>query len=269
MTWSFTRACLVVASLALAGCVATSSLRMETLAPTGPRLSHDQARTQFIVALDSARVHRCAPEDGGYQRFESAQFDGGSAVLSCSDNRRRTIVFRDLPNLYTSPAYGPQVVCAGPNVEACFDRNGLTQRDAVAFVLERRDVQPFVNAWAVLAGPASSPLEDTAFQAAVARERASGRDFTEPQRRAQLQAEALVEGRREADAANVYRTALEQMPHWSLGHYNLALIEASLSHYAAAVSAMQRYLYLEPNAPDARAVQDQIYRWEALRNTSN
>ena len=47
------------------------------------------------------------------------------------------------------------------------------------------------------------------------------------------------------------------------GHYNLALLAADRGFYPEAITEMRRYLYLTPNAPDARAAQDQMYRWEA------
>jgi tetratricopeptide (TPR) repeat protein len=65
-------------------------------------------------------------------------------------------------------------------------------------------------------------------------------------------------------ALAAYRAALDVSPDWAAGHYNAALVAGQLERYGLAITEMRRYLYLEPNAPDARAAQDQIYRWEVL-----
>jgi tetratricopeptide (TPR) repeat protein len=83
-----------------------------------------------------------------------------------------------------------------------------------------------------------------------------------------LIAQELVEENRIQEAADVYRSELEQSPRWALGHYNLALVQERLGRYGEAITSMRRFLYLEPSglpaAADARAAQDQIYRWEAM-----
>src|SRR5262249_10806052 len=122
-----------------------------------------------------------------------------------------------------------------------------------------------IAAWDMLRqAPASDPAEDEQFQEALRRAQADGGDRREDERRAQLRAQALLEANRSADAADAYDQALLELPQWALGHYNLALVYARLQRYSDAIIEMRRYLYLAPNAEDARAAQDQIYGWEAL-----
>jgi tetratricopeptide (TPR) repeat protein len=73
----------------------------------------------------------------------------------------------------------------------------------------------------------------------------------------------LVRANRNIDAARLYRDALRTAPAWAEGHFNLGLLYGELELYPEAITEMRRYLYLAPNAPDARAVQDRIYEWEA------
>ena len=40
------------------------------------------------------------------------------------------------------------------------------------------------------------------------------------------------------------------------------MLLAEIGEYGTAVAAMKRYVALAPDAPDARAAQDQIYKWE-------
>lgn len=121
------------------------------------------------------------------------------------------------------------------------------------------------NAFYSLAHPGqlSGPETDSDFQARVATARNAG-DRSEPWRRAQIQAETVLRANRPVEAALVYYDALTASPDWGQGHYNLALVYGSLELYPEAITEMRRYLYLIPDASDARAAQDQIYGWEAL-----
>lgn len=119
----------------------------------------------------------------------------------------------------------------------------------------------WAEAWVVLAQPRapSDPAGDTAFQAAIATIPAN----EEGLRRVQVQVEAALRANRNIDAARFYRDALRTSPSWADGHYNLGLLYGDLELYPEAITEMRRYLYLTPNAADARAVQDRIYEWEA------
>jgi tetratricopeptide (TPR) repeat protein len=63
-------------------------------------------------------------------------------------------------------------------------------------------------------------------------------------------------------AADYYEQALAIDPMWPAGQYNVALIYEQLKVYPMAVMHMKRYLALEPDAANARAMQDKIYLWE-------
>jgi regulator of sirC expression with transglutaminase-like and TPR domain len=89
-------------------------------------------------------------------------------------------------------------------------------------------------------------------------------DLPEEARMYRIQAEAAVERKSFVEATDRYRDTLRVAPWWPEGHYNRALLLAELGRHALAVREMKRYLLLAPGAPDARAAQDQIYKWEAL-----
>ncbi len=81
-------------------------------------------------------------------------------------------------------------------------------------------------------------------------------------RRFEVQAIDAVKQKRFADAANLYGQALAIAPWWPAGHHDHALILAELGQFHDAITEMQDYLALVPNARDARAMQDQIYVWQ-------
>jgi len=84
----------------------------------------------------------------------------------------------------------------------------------------------------------------------------------------QVQAEFAIQQKRFDLAAQLFAQALEIAPWWPAGHFNRALILGELKQYEGAMLEMKRYLMLTPNAPDARASQEQIYQWELLERTS-
>jgi tetratricopeptide (TPR) repeat protein len=114
-----------------------------------------------------------------------------------------------------------------------------------------------------------APTTDEAFYERLRQARADAADHTEETRRAQVQAQAFLAADRPQAALDTYLAALEIVPEWALGHFNLALVAARLERYPLAIAAMRRFLHLEPSghpaAADARSAQDRIYEWEALQ----
>ena len=90
-----------------------------------------------------------------------------------------------------------------------------------------------------------------------------GAPSSEYLRRVQIQAASAVKAKRFDDAIDLFGRALDSEPAWADGHYNRAVILAETGSYGMAVREMKRYLKLRPDAADARALQDQIYAWEA------
>jgi len=82
--------------------------------------------------------------------------------------------------------------------------------------------------------------------------------------RYKVQAELAVQQKRFDDAVDLYDKALGIALWWAPGHYNRGLILGELKDYEEGIRALQKYLKLEPNAPNARAVQLKIYEWESL-----
>lgn len=86
----------------------------------------------------------------------------------------------------------------------------------------------------------------------------------EEARRYKVQAEAAINRKSFAEAADLYRNALKIAPWWPEGHYNRALILGETGGYRNAIGEMKKYLMLVPGAEDAQAAQDKIYEWEGL-----
>jgi len=122
----------------------------------------------------------------------------------------------------------------------------------------------FATGWYVLAQvrKLQDPVTDAAFLDAVKRYRAEPQTYAETLRRVQVQVESALKEHRVPEAAMLYRDALKTAAGWPEGHFNLALLYGELEFFVDAINEMKRYLYLAPNASDARAAQDKIYEWE-------
>ena len=126
----------------------------------------------------------------------------------------------------------------------------------------------FVRAWTVLArdGAAFQRARETAFGLAAKtyRESPEKPELPEGAVRFKAQAEGAVREKRFGDAADLYDEALAVAPWWPAGHYNRGLILGELKDYEGAVGELKRYLAVDPDAANARAVQLKVYEWEAL-----
>jgi tetratricopeptide (TPR) repeat protein len=111
---------------------------------------------------------------------------------------------------------------------------------------------------------AVSDYTDDVFQIAAAKYRAENPKppFPEEARKFRIQAESAVQEKQFDRALERYGKALEIAPWWPEGHFNRALILGQTKTYRDAIREMKRYLLLVPDAPDARAAQDNIDQWE-------
>jgi formylglycine-generating enzyme required for sulfatase activity len=114
--------------------------------------------------------------------------------------------------------------------------------------------------------PAYADSNNDAFQEVVKQYQAANPkpEMPEMARKFRVQAEFAVQEKRFDKAVELYRKALDMVPWWPEGHYNLALTLAETKKYRDAMNEMTRYLLLTPEAPEARAAQDKIYQWESV-----
>jgi tetratricopeptide (TPR) repeat protein len=87
--------------------------------------------------------------------------------------------------------------------------------------------------------------------------------ITEEQRKYIVQANALNNEKKYAEAIDFYKRAIEINPvAYPSAYYNMALLYAQTNDFRQAIFNIKKYLLLVPDAPDARAAQDKIYEWE-------
>ena len=88
--------------------------------------------------------------------------------------------------------------------------------------------------------------------------------FPEEARRLSVQAETLSRNDNATGAIQKLGEAIEMAPWMPVLRYNLAMAQAMEANYSAAITTMNHYLDLAPDAPDARQAKDKIYEWETL-----
>lgn len=89
-------------------------------------------------------------------------------------------------------------------------------------------------------------------------------DLPEEARRYAVQGLAFAEAKRYEEANQAFRTVNEICPWYPQAFFNRATVLAAMERYADAIASMNLYLAVVPDASDARAARDQIYKWEAL-----
>lgn len=194
------------------------------------------------------------PCGGGCQPVKSYNLTGRQLTIRCSDHRDHVFRFQDIQGLGVAQMPGEKI----PYVAV------ITADDAFTIHATKEQARMLADAFFLLMHKRryAEPIADTEFLAAVAAAKASG-VRSEDQRRTVVQADAMLKENRTEDALLLYLKGLQTSPDWALGHYNLALIYASLELLPEAIKEMKRYLYLAPDAEDARAARDQVYAWEA------
>jgi tetratricopeptide (TPR) repeat protein len=84
----------------------------------------------------------------------------------------------------------------------------------------------------------------------------------EEARKYALRGDVFIKDGEFVGALKEYHTALGIAPFNPKLHFNTALIYGQLKDYRQAIKSMTIYLQLDPDAPDARAAKDEIYKWE-------
>lgn len=105
-------------------------------------------------------------------------------------------------------------------------------------------------------------IQETVFR--VARKNPLLSEMPEDARKHALRGEALMEEGNFEQAAAEFKKAIRIAPYTARLYYTSALINAELKKYPEAIQYMSIYLKAAPDAPDARASKDEIYKWELM-----
>lgn len=237
-------AMLLLATLLVGGCATTPSYRA---IPEDTRdLSLVQARNLLMTTIEAGPASLCKPLRVTYKAFKCGPL---------------TYVYSKTPTLFeVNGGFGDVCVSTTGDINhAIYFWSGASAR---------ANARDFARAWYVLAREA--PAFFLAQEAAFERDAQTYRDAqVKPQLpeevvRFKVQAELAVQQKRFDDAVDLYDQALSFSPWWPAGYYNRGLILGELQDYEEGIRSLRKYLKLEPDAANARAVQLKIYQWESL-----
>lgn len=157
--------------------------------------------------------------------------------------------------LIVQPQEGPLFLAWSmpPIMSKC---TGECLRAAESFVAALNRLHAFANE------NAATEANEFRQQAAAWRALPSKPPIPEAVRQRRLLAENALKEKHPLEALNLYEDGLKICPTWPQGHFNAALISASLGFYDEAIEHMQGYLELVPDAQDAQSARDQIVIWQ-------
>ena len=87
-------------------------------------------------------------------------------------------------------------------------------------------------------------------------------ELPEEARKYALRGDVMTEEGEFEGAVKEYRKAVQTAPYIAKLYFNTAMVYGELKRYPQAIRNMKTYILLAPKAPNARAAQDQTYKWE-------
>jgi tetratricopeptide (TPR) repeat protein len=88
-------------------------------------------------------------------------------------------------------------------------------------------------------------------------------EISETIRKYVVQATNATQDKKYDEAINLWATTLNMAPYFPMAYYNRALLYEMKGQIRDAISDMENYVKLVPDASDARSAKDKIYAWEA------
>lgn len=274
---------LVVSALVVTGCAANFTYAPEENKTAIPSLGLEQARAEVKQALagkffisDSGSVFD-GSGDGGDNQITDVKFIGNAIVFIGTKKPASVLVSSLAPRMRLN-TNAPWCELFFKNQDGNFPylSSPISNTASYSFginvsVSNECDVR-LVDALVALkqATEQADKQQSAEFEAVAANYRAASPKPgpTEAIHRFEVQGNGAIQDKDFYGAADIYAHGIAAAPWWPPFHYNLALILGELEDYQGAITEMQRYLALVPNAGDARAAQDKIYEWQAKDNNT-
>jgi tetratricopeptide (TPR) repeat protein len=228
-----------------------------------PRISYAEARQKLDVVKGNRifirnRYFNIADVKVGFESMDVMYKKQGIFNIETGELDKSTFYFKSLtvPPVLKEPNNMYYLRFADRRMLLFRNENDAIACANALFILKRR-------------AEGYRPPVDAAAEAAFQEEARKYRDMKvkpalpEEAHKYSVQGDFAVEKKNLPAAADRYADALKVAPWWPEGHFKRGLVLADLEQYDEAISEMKRYLLLAPNGTDARAAQDNIYKWES------
>ena len=264
-------ATLLAAMVALTACDASTMVKYTPESQDLSRLTTSKSRAAlvqlnhwyFVFNCDVKQSYACFPLSVRSIRFSGANME----VSYDGDGLFRPGGVQSLNLRSATPGYMSIQQGADHDAFLIFDQRSGFRCDC--WRVDDPTMQNMVDALFVLKRAA---LEESASEGEPGEFEATARAYRsanpkpalpEGAHRYMVEAETAVRNKQFDMAAGFYEQAIEVAPWNPPAHFNRALVLGKQQEYDDAIREMKRYLSLAPDAPDARAAQDQIYSWES------
>lgn len=215
---------------------------------------------QIVVGMERIRT-RTAEKI----RIASAQLPEAIAYAKLGKTKEAIDIYLDIPEEVLTPN----------NIPLWNDRNALLQT-LKPYVQTRKDnakslelkgqykeaLNEYAEALKVADDNEAKEIRKAALE--IIRRNPSLSELPEEARRHVLRGEVLVKEGNFEQAVEEYKKAIHTAPFVAKLYFNTAMIYGELKNYPGAIRHMKIYLQSAPDAPDARAAQDEIYKWELM-----
>lgn len=256
-------ALLLFAALVAGGCATTTVYRAT---PEDTRdLSPVQARKLLIKEAQAALC--------SFYSYEKrvVTVNHKEIRITCADSLQGSYRFAEDPELQAKLENDPMGPVSLPSVRAVIYASGDRRKQMFFWggADSHSQARNLIRAWYVWAreAPGLYQAQEAVFEQVAQnyRDASVKPQLPEEAVRYKVKAELAVRQKRFDEASDLYEQALGIAPWWPQGHYNRGLILGEMGDYEEAVAELKRYLKLEPDAPNARAVQLRIYEWESTK----
>jgi len=256
---------MLLVSTALQGCVTLNETK-ESVESIEIKVDADQAKVDLKQWLLRGRV--CLEKD--LSHLSASQLEQcpkiNSAVVTSSgfvlNGGQQHFFSKVKPHIYSKTDFFIDIIVTIPLV--CLDDGACIEMQDIAVYGVGNDKNVRTTAQLILILKRDQAASELEFKKAADLYQGSATKPTLPEecRRYRVQAESAIAEKNFSDAAEIYSKALKVAPWWPGGHFNRAIVLAEIGDFDQAIVEMNRYLMLEPNAPDARAARDRTYEWE-------
>ena len=215
--------------------------------------------------MDRRNYDRALRLLSGINNSATARILEATAYAKVGDFRQAIDIFRAIPEEKLSSKNVPLWKDRADFLQALKPFIASKMKNAVALKAQGRYKEALIEFGDVLKVADAKELEAVGSEIADIMERApSAANLSEEARKHSLRGEMLTEQGKFEDAAKEYRKAIQTAPHIAKLYFNAALIHGKLKKYPQAIRYMQTYLLLAPEAPNARAAKDQVYKWQFM-----
>jgi len=237
---------------------------------TSNETSEGWARVALARAYLKAHDYRKAEETLSGTNATKAKILRALALANMGRNEEAKSLYLAIPEDKLTPKKVPlwndrnTLLCAFKPVVIEYETKAKELADAGLY---RQALEKYANAFVIAEDNKAKELRNEMFQ--LLKKIPSLPPLPEDAHRCIVRGKVLIKEGDFRRAALEFRKAIKLAPYFPKLYFNTALVEGKAGNYEKAISHIKTYLEFAPEAPDARAAKDRIYKWELLMEEQN